>query len=135
MTLLELTVTISVIMVIIMIVFFGAQAWKRGSDRAGCVLTLRNVQMAARSYQNIYGYSYGSRPCAENGTQDIASHLYAKGYIEKKLHDQATGLSKCPSEGAYTRTAPDVFPPAGELYMNCSLSVSAEHRPGSHADW
>lgn len=135
MTLLELTVSISVIMMLIMIVFIGAQAWKRGSDRAACVLTLRHVQMATRSYQNIYGYNYGGRPYAENGTQDIASHLYAKGYIEKKLHDQATGIEKCPSLGDYTRTTPDVFPQAGELYMKCSLSVSAEHKPSLQADW
>jgi prepilin-type N-terminal cleavage/methylation domain-containing protein len=135
MTLMELTVCISVLLIIIMIVFIGANAWKRGSDRAGCVLTLRNVQMAARSYQNIYGYTYGGRPYAENGTQDIASHLYAKGYIEKKLHDQATGIETCPSLGNYTRNAPDVFPQAGELYMKCSLSASDEHEPDSHADW
>ena len=65
MTLLELTVVIIVLLALISVMFVGARAWKRGSDRAGCVLTLRNVQVAARSYQNLYGYNYGGRPYAE----------------------------------------------------------------------
>ena len=76
MTLIELTISISVLLVLISIVFVGSRAWKRGSDRAVCVLTLRNVQVAARSYQNLYGYNYGGRPYAENGSQDIARHLF-----------------------------------------------------------
>ena len=96
MTLLELTITISVLLALISIVFIGSRAWKRGSDRAICVLTLRNVQVAARSYQNLYGYNYGGRPYAENGSQDIARHLFEKGYIEKTLYDQPRGAEPLP---------------------------------------
>ena len=134
-TLLELTISIVVILGLVTLLFFGATAWKRGSDRSGCVLTLRNVQMAARSYQNLYGYQYGGRPYAENGTQDIARHLFAKGYIEKELYDQAVGADTCPGGGAYSCAAPDIFPEAGQLYLQCSLSVSEEHEPDSFGDW
>lgn len=135
MTLLELTLCISVLLVFITIIFVGSRAWKRGSDRAGCVLTLRNVQVATRSYQNLYGYEFGGRPFAEYGTQDIALHLYEKGYIEKTLFDQARGTVNCPGGGTYNCPIPDIFPQSGELYLKCALSDSDGHEPTTHADW
>jgi type II secretory pathway pseudopilin PulG len=134
-TLLELTVTISVLIVFITIVFIGTRAWKRGGDRAACILAQRNVQMATRAYQNIYGYNYGGRPYAEAGTQDIARHLFEKGYIEKDIYDQASGETPCPGGGSYTCPLPDIFPQSGELYMKCSLSTTEAHEPSTHADW
>jgi prepilin-type N-terminal cleavage/methylation domain-containing protein len=135
MTLLELTIVISLLLALVSICFVGARAWKRGGDRTSCILTLRNIQVAARSYQNLYGYNYGGRPYAETGSQDIAQHLYNKGYIEKKLFDQANGTAKCPSGGAYSCPLPDIFPEPGELYMNCSLSSAEDHEPSSHGNW
>lgn len=134
-TLLELTVVITILLALISILFVGARAWKRGSDRAGCVLTLRNVQVATRSYQNMYGYNFGGRPFAENGTQDIAEHLFTKGYIEVNLYRQAHGVVPCPADGAYNCPLPDVFPQPGDLYIRCSRGSSDEHQPISHADW
>ncbi len=134
-TLLELAVAITVLIGLISIVAVGSRAWKRGSDRAACVITLRSMQLAARSYQNLYGYNYGGRPYAENGTQDIALHLYDKGYIDAKLYGQAIGTSPCQGGGTYSRTAADVFPEPGELYMNCSRSETDAHLPNSRANW
>ena len=48
MTLLELTVVILVLLSLISILFIGARAWKKGADRAGCILNIRNVQQAVR---------------------------------------------------------------------------------------
>lgn len=135
MSLLELTVAISVLLGLVSMLFVGARAWKRGSNRASCILTLRNMQMAARSYQNLYGYDYGSRPYAENGSQDIAAHLFAKGYIERSLFEQAAGSGHCPSGGGYSRPLPEIFPAPGELYMNCSLATAEDHQPSSHGNW
>ena len=135
MTLLELTVVILVLLGLISVLFIGARAWKRGSDRAGCVVTLRNVQVAARSYQNMYGYNYGGRPVAEGGTQDIAAHLLAKGYIDQKVFDQSQGTKKCAGGGTYTCPLPDIFPEDGQLYMSCSLSSSDNHAPASRTGW
>ena len=134
-TMLELTVVIATLLALVSILFFGSRAWLRGSDRAGCILTIRNVQVAARSYQNIYGYNYGGRPYAENGTQDIAAHLYSKGYIEGKLYQQTRGAAKCSAGGTYTCRFPDIFPREGELYMVCSLSGSDAHVPTTHTEW
>ncbi len=134
-SLLEITIVIAAVLSLIGILFIGASAWKRGADRSGCVLTLRNIQMATRSYQNLYGYSPGSQPLPVDGGQDIARHLHRKGYIEQKLLDQALGLAACPAGGGYNRPAPQMFPPHGELYMSCSLGESDEHAPESHADW
>jgi type II secretory pathway pseudopilin PulG len=135
MSLLELTIVLSTLLVLITVIFVGARAWKRGTDRASCVLVLRNVQMATRSYQSLYGYNEGGRPYAENGSQDIARQLYAKGYIEEKLYHQAIGTEPCPGGGTYKSPAPDVFPVAGQLYLSCSLSAPHGHEPSVHEDW
>lgn len=135
MSLLELTVVLTVVLALFSIVFIGARAWKRGTDRSSCIITLRNVQVAARSYQNLYGYDYGGRPYAVGGTQDIARHLYRKGYIEEPLYHQALGDENCPSGGSYDRSSPDMFPEVGQLYMTCSLAKTDEHAPQSHANW
>lgn len=55
MTLLELTVVILVLLSLISILFIGARAWKKGSDRAANILNLRNTQQAVRGHANIRG--------------------------------------------------------------------------------
>ncbi len=134
-TLLELTVVIAALLLLVALLFIGSRTWKRGSDRAICVMTLRNMQVATRSYQNSYGYNFGSRPYAENGTQDIAEHLFSKGYIETKLYRLTRGTDPCPAGGTYTCPVPDVFPDAGQLFMDCTLASSDQHTPASHTDW
>jgi len=135
MTLIELSVVIVVLLILISILFVGSRAWKRGSDRTGCILTLRNVQVATRSYQNLYGYNYGGRPYADYGTQDILQHLFQKGYIEQNLFDQARGTKSCTGGGTYNCAVPDVFPQVGQLYISCSLAGTATHVPSSCNDW
>lgn len=134
-SLLELTVVIATILAFVAILFVGTRGWLRDSDRSCCVMTIRNVQLAARSYQNLYGYKYGGRPYEEGGTQDIAMHLHTKGYIEDAVYDQASGASKCSGSGTYTCPKPDVFPEQGELYMTCSLAGPRNHQPKNYLDW
>jgi type II secretory pathway pseudopilin PulG len=134
-SLLELTVVIAAILTILSILFVGTRAWKRASERTTCILTLRNVQMATRSYQNLYGYNYGGRPYAEQGTQDIAEHLHHKGYIEDGIYEQLRGGNKCAAGGTYNCPQPDIFPQEGSLYMECSLSETAKHVPSAHHAW
>ena len=55
MTLLELTVVILVLLSLISILFIGARAWKKGSDRAANILNIRNVQQAVRAHVNVRG--------------------------------------------------------------------------------
>jgi prepilin-type N-terminal cleavage/methylation domain-containing protein len=60
MTLLELTVVILVLLSLISILFIGARAWKRGSDRAANILNIRNVQQAVRAHANVRGLLEGA---------------------------------------------------------------------------
>lgn len=134
-SLLELTVVITCLLAIVSLMVFGARSWLRGTDRAGCILTIRNVQVATRSYQNLYGYNPGGRPYAESGTQDIAEHLHTKGYIEEAIYQKIRGKDTCPSGGIYACAQPDVFPTEGQLYLTCSLAEPEKHQPSTHADW
>ncbi len=59
MTLLELTVVILVLLSLISILFIGARAWKKGSDRAANILNIRNVQQAVRAHANVRGLLEG----------------------------------------------------------------------------
>jgi type II secretory pathway pseudopilin PulG len=79
MTLIEMSVVITILLTLVSVLFIGSQSWKRGSDRAACIVTQRNIQVAVHSFQNLYGYSSGGRPYADYGTQDIARHLFEKG--------------------------------------------------------
>ncbi len=60
MTLLELTVVILVLLSLISILFIGARAWKKGSDRAANILNIRNVQQAVRAHANVRGLLEGA---------------------------------------------------------------------------
>lgn len=55
MTLLELTVVILVLLSLISILFVGARAWKKGSDRSANIMNIRNTQQAMRGHQNMRG--------------------------------------------------------------------------------
>jgi type II secretory pathway pseudopilin PulG len=134
-TLLELTIVILVLLSLVAILFIGAQGWKNGTDRAGCILQIRNVQVAMRSYQNLYGYNPGAAPALSGGTQNVAAHLLAKGYIEEETHQSVEGARKCQGGGTYSTPAPDIFPPVGVLYMECSLATDSNHVPKMYGNW
>jgi len=125
MTLLEMTVVILVLLSLITVLFFGAQAWKRGSDRALCIINLQNVQKGMRSYANLYGYSEGAN------APNLQTQVIGLGrFIE--------ATPTCPGSGTYsfgTTYGTDTIPPLGTLYMQCSLSGAQQHEPTNHPDW
>ncbi len=121
MTLLELTVVILVLLTLVTVLFFGAQAWKRGSDRAICIIHIQAVQKGVRSYANLYGFQEGST------APSLQSRIIGLGrYVET--------TPNCPGSGTYTFGG-DTIPVIGDLYMKCSLSPTDQHEPPSHADW
>ncbi len=121
MTLLELTVVILVLLSLISILFIGARAWKKGSDRAGCIMQIRNVQQAVRSYANMNGVN----PAATvTGLQGLV--VGTGKFVEK--------TPACPAAGTYTYGG-DTVPAVGTLYMTCSLATTETHVPGSYSDW
>ena len=125
MTLLEMTVVILVLLSLITVLFFGAKAWKRGSDRALCIVNIQNVQKGVRGYANLYGYSEGTT------APNLQTQVIGLGrFIES--------TPSCPASGVYSFGATygvDTVPPIGELYMQCTLATSDEHEPKNHTDW
>ncbi len=118
-TLLELTVVILVLLALIAVLFIGGRAWKRGSDRAGCIMNIRNVQQALRSHQNLSGVPDGA-------TINITSDLVG---ADNFLRTEPT----CPSDGTYTFAS--VVPDLGTLAMTCSLAGSDDHEPDFYSGW
>lgn len=126
MTLLELTMVILVLLSLISVLFVGAQAWKRGSDRTLCIMNIQNVQKGIRSFSNLYGHSPGT------SVPGLQMRVIGLGrFVEK--------TPTCPSSGGeYSFGAdfgPDTIPPIGEVYMKCSLAVGSGHSPSNTADW
>lgn len=125
MTLLELTVVILVLLSLITTLFIGTQAWKRGSDRSLCIIHIQNIQKGVRGYSNLYGFSPGSN------APDLKNQVIGLGrYVET--------TPTCPSNGTYTfgqTYGPNTIPPIGSLYMECSLSSSAQHVPIDYSSW
>ena len=118
---LELTLVITILLSLIGLLVLGANTWKKGSDRALCIMNLQAVQKGVRSFSNLNGYE--------------------PGRVVAGLEDQIIGTGRfveampiCPAEGAYT-TAGDMIPAPGELYLNCSLASEGEHEPLDLEDW
>lgn len=121
MTLIELTVVILVLLSLISILFVGARAWKRGSDRAGCIMNIRNVQQGMRSFQNMNGHTAGDTVAGAQGEV-----IGAGKFVET--------APACPAAGTYT-IGGDNLPAVGTLYMTCSLAGTMGHVPGAFSDW
>lgn len=103
MTLLELTVVILVLLSLISILFVGARAWKKGSDRSANIMNIRNVQQAARGHQNMNNLTDG----ATLASTEIVSADGTTGYL--KTPQPPAGLA------AYTYLG--TVPVQGALYI------------------
>jgi competence protein ComGC len=125
MTLLEMTVVILVLLSLVTVLFFGAQAWKRGSDRALCIIHIQNVQKGVRSYSNLYGLDAGAN------APNLLNQIIGMGrFVET--------TPVCPGGGTYTFGqvfGADTIPPMGNLYMECSLATTDQHLPIVTPDW
>lgn len=124
MTLLELTVVILVLLSLISVLFVGSQAWKHGSDRAGCILQISQVQHGVRSFANLYGY------VAEQNVAplDLNSEVIGPGKFVENSPD-------CPGSGTYS-FKPNEIPKIGSIYMTCSLKTNENHQPQPpHNSW
>lgn len=117
-TLIEVTLVIAVLLGLISVLFIGVAAYKKGSDRAKCILNISTVQKAVRSYQNLYELAIGDTLAST----DIAG---AGKMIES--------TPACPSSGTYTFGT--AVPAAGAAYLTCSLATSDDHVPSTTAGW
>lgn len=119
MTLLELTVVILVLLSLVSILFIGARAWKKGSDRSCCVMNIRNTQQAVRAYQNMYQLPEGT-------TLELDGTIIGPGkFIEAP--------PRCPTGGLYEPVG--YIPPQGSLAMVCNLASTQDHNPPVNSDW
>jgi prepilin-type N-terminal cleavage/methylation domain-containing protein len=126
MTLLELTVVILVLLSLITILFIGARGWKRGSDRALCIVNIQNIQKGVRGYSNLYDIEPGAT------VPGLRSKVIGMGrFVES--------VPTCPASGIYsfgaTSGGEDTIPQIGELYMRCDLQIIDEHVPVEHSNW
>jgi prepilin-type N-terminal cleavage/methylation domain-containing protein len=131
MTLLELTVVILVLLSLISILFIGARAWKKGSDRAGCILNIRNTQQAVRSFGNMYGVDPGAALSTSNMATDPANLTAAIVGTGNFM----TNAPTCPGGGTYTGLAATSVPAVGTVAIACSLATSDNHAPTNTGDW
>lgn len=121
MTLLEMTIVIMIMLSLIGILVIGANTWKKGSDRALCIMNLQAVQKGVRSFSNLNGYEPG------NVVAGLQGKIIGSGcFVES--------MPLCPSEGAYT-SGGDQIPAPGALYLSCSLAEDGEHEPADLEDW
>lgn len=118
-TLIELTVVILVLLALITVLFIGGRAWKKGADRSGCIINIRNVQQAIRSHQNLTLMNDGA-------PIDILADLVGPGnYVES--------TPACPGGGTYAYVSN--IPSLGTLAMTCSLQTSEQHVPATITGW
>ena len=118
-TLIEVTLVIAVLLGLISVLFIGVAAYKKGSDRAKCILNIATVQKAARSFQNLYDMRNGD----VLAVTDIAG---AGKMIET--------TPACPDPtGSYTYGAS--VPNPGVAFVDCSLAGADQHVPASLAGW
>jgi prepilin-type N-terminal cleavage/methylation domain-containing protein len=128
MTLLELTVVILVLLSLISILFVGARAWKAGSDRAGCILNIRNVQQAVRGEANMKQLAIGDA-CLNNLIWGVNDTVYMKPPSCPSLPVPAVGATNYVNFLA-------VVPATGTLYLTCVLAADPTlHVPAAYTDW
>lgn len=98
--------------------FVGARSWSRGSDRAACIINIRNVQQAVRGHANMNSLEIGT-------TIDWDDIFGADGYLKEP---------KCPEGGTYTFAK--TIPAVGVLVCTCSHGdTEKRHKPDNHEDW
>ena len=127
MTLLELTVVILVLLSLISVLFIGARAWKKGSDKAASILQIRNVQQGVRSNANLNGLNLGDAMVREDvigAGKFVAIDPVTKGHPAGTAFDFAT-------------VAPSVVPLVGVLYLTVTGAGFGDYMPttGTYADW
>lgn len=127
MTLVELSIVIVVLLAFISMLFIGARAWKRGADRAQCIVNIRQVQMSVRGFANSNGIEAG-----EYFTPDGAGGVPGDAIFGPDNY--LDGLPTCPGTGMYTIHG-NLIPDVGMLYMTCSLEASAGHVQDTFGTW
>ena len=136
MTILEMTVVIVLLMALVSILFVGATAWRKGTDRSTNLLNLRNCQQAMRGSQNM--------------AMDQTATAFTLGTAGSNLPNELLTYMRFPAHigGGTTATATNIFYTPGTLYtargilwLTATYGLTeypdAAFRPAAavHADW
>ena len=100
------------------VLFIGARAWKKGSDRAACIITQRNIQQAVRSYQDMNNLE----PGAPLDMKAVLASLKME-----------TFTMTCPAGGTFKFS--ETIPPTGVLVAKCPHAADMGHAPTEHGTW
>ncbi|NIP97964.1 MAG: hypothetical protein GWO24_32870 [Akkermansiaceae bacterium] len=126
-TLVELTLVILALLTLVGLLFAGANSWKNGTDRARCILNIRQMQMSVRAFSTATSHGPGTDLSLEEPPVNLLGALVGAGnYVPE--------LPTCPGNGLYF-FAGDVVPETGSLYMTCSLALSQRHQPKTTESW
>lgn len=123
MTLLELTVVILVLLSLIAILFVGARAWKKGSDRSANIMNIRNAQQAMRGHANMRELKEGD--------------ALAKAVIYGPADDGIDGYLRFPvppNKDITSYTAGDVVTEPGTLWLTAAYDGTGEADYAPDAD-
>ena len=123
MTLIEITLVIAILLSLIAVLFLGVAAYKKGADRAKCILNITTVQKTMRSYANLNE--------KEETDACVIGDLAGAG---KMLAISPS----CPDgTGSYTFGAviPSASTSYADLYTVCSLAGSENHQPKNAVGW
>ena len=113
MTLIEITVVILVLLTLIAVLFIGANIYKRGADRAACILNQRNIQQAVRADQNLNNKGSSA---ALDSTEICGPGLYLEV------------APTCPSDKSTAYDWADTIPAIGVRAAECGLlGTCADH--------
>ena len=110
MTLIEITVVILVLLTLIAVLFIGANIYKKGANRAACILNIRNIHQAVRADQNLN----------KKNTSDELVRTVIMGDSEAYIENEPT----CPADGgAYGLVG--TYPLTGVVAATCTNSGAA----------
>ena len=126
-TLVELAVVVGVLLLLVTVLALSARAWKEGTERARCIMNIRQMQMSVRAYANLNNLEPGTNLGGAAPAVNLLGELAGPGKFVPQL-------PMCPGNGLYFYGG-DVIPPVGALYMSCSLSGSRGHEPQDFSDW
>ena len=117
----ELSIDIFSLLLFATLLLTGARGWKRGSDRANCIVNINAVQKGVRGFANMSGYNPG------DVVPGLESLVVGPGAFFESL-------PPCPGGGSYTLGGNQV-PPMGTVYMKCSLEATEDHLPPATGGW
>ncbi len=118
MTLIEITVVILVLLTLISVLFIGANIYKKGADRAACILNIRNIHQAVRADQNLTNKAVGDLL--------TATDIFGAGKYLETTPD-------CPADGGVYAMSAN-YPAIGTVVCTCGTNGAAGTAVGSNQD-